>query len=244
MPAARLLATYPAGLAMAIGAHFLLFSHLGAALEEETATDDLAMLQLQTEKTLHHGSVEEDSFDEEADIYSAMQTEVGLLHGNRHVGTGQRFNAELEEEAFDGASFMQSESTFISKDAGRNCAFGKEKATEDEGDVVSLLQTEAVLPQRRERDDESDESEDDETALFQTTITLGKGARRVGRMDLQDDEEDDEDGIHDGTAFLQANVGLEQGGHGSTEGLNLKSVKICRRAELEEDEEENDEVSL
>jgi len=226
----RVLATYPTSLAALV--HFLLVATAGAVALEEEITDDFAMLQ--KEVTLSQSYFEED--EDEADVYSAMQMEVGLLHGNRHVGTGQRFSADLEEDTFDGASLFQSESSLISKDAGKKCTFGK--TSDEEPDVVSLLQTDAVHQRRVESTAYQD---DDETALFQTTITLGKGMRRVGNADLA---EDDEDEIEDGTAFLQANVGLEQGGHASTEGLNLKGVKICRREHVEDDEEEDDEVSL
>jgi len=234
MLAVRLLATYPAALAAMV----LIGGGAAAALDSEEITDDFAMLQLS------HNIAEASIDDDDADVYSAMQTEVGLLHGSRYVGTGQRY-VDLEEDPFDGASLFQSESSLISKDAGKNCASGK--ADDDEGDAVSLIQTDAALtpPRRRRLEEEgrSGEPQDDETALFQTTITLGKGARRVGRTDLADD--DDEEDFEDGTAFLQANVGLEQGGHGTTEGLNLNGVKICRRAKVDDDDEdENDEMSL
>jgi len=80
--------------------------------------------------------------DEEAitDEMSAMQTEVLTIE--RRAGTGRRFGPEWEEDGFDDASLMQSETTVIAKDV-RSCDGGQAEDAEMSGDddEVSLLQT-------------------------------------------------------------------------------------------------------
>lgn len=211
----------------------------GEELEEDD-TDEMSALQ--KEVVRHPAAEEEEDGIEEEDEYSAIQTEMVMLD-------------RREEHGFDGASLMQSEAKVVGV-AGRasaSCDLGKGEATALEDDEVSLMQTEADVKVHRKKPGvgpegcvdegpEDDEEDEDETALFQTSVTLGKGQRRVGMGDLADDEEDAFE--EDGASFMQANVGLQQGDH-TAEGddLHLGRVKVCKRQRaVEEDDEEEDDV--
>jgi hypothetical protein len=67
----------------------------------------------------------------------------------------------------------------------------------------------------------------DETSFMQTTITLSKGARRVG-VQASDDGDEDDLTTDDGIAFMQADVKLEHG--------------CSRQREYMEEEEDEDDI--
>jgi len=228
----------------------LLRAPVTALHSEEEDTDEMSALQKEVAIT-HAPELEltEENGIEEEDEYSAMQTEVIMLTGERHVGTGRRYGPQWEDEE-DHASLMQSEAAVIDK-AGRQCNGQATQTTDDTDDEVSLMQTETTADftvkkkKRKARGkakvvDDEDDDDDDEMSFFQTTVTVGKGMRRVGRGDLEDDDEDEFE--EDGASFIQAEVGIKQGDHAAAGDLNLDRVTVCKRTKVEDDDEEEDDV--
>lgn len=150
--------------------------------EDDDASDEVSLMQ--TDVVLNRQSeLGDDDGIEEEEEFSAMQTSVVMMVGERHVGTGRRYG---EEDTFDGASFMQNEATFARKNGRRSesCTNGQVEGTDDDdaSDEVSLMQTDVVLNRAQSElgDDDGIEEEEEEFSAVQTSVEVMVGERHVG----------------------------------------------------------------
>jgi len=156
-------------------------------LDTEEINDEMSMMQTNVVvKRAHLGDgddsgMEEEDFgiEEEEEQFSAMQTSLTMIVGQRHVGAS-RTHDEEDEDAFDSASFMQNEALLVSKTekTDTSCTkFQLEGTIEDDAtDVFSLMQADVILNQVRNTG--VNEDLDDKVSLAQNEINLRAGNKR------------------------------------------------------------------
>jgi hypothetical protein len=135
--------------------------------DDEELSDEMSALQTTVTLAPRKDIIEDNSIeeDDEDEVFAAMQTEVTMV--SRH---------DREDDAFDGASFIQSEATVIEQ-TQRHCNSGLVEALED--DVVSLIQTGAdVHPTCTDGNEQS--CSDDTASYMQAGAMVQKSKRRIG----------------------------------------------------------------